>query len=145
MVMDAARHTTGLATGNATFMGPQGTLTVKSSDFVKMVNNFPTANLSASRFQNWWNYSNAAFGLLGKVVESATGTTFAKFLQQTILTPLGMTQTIVTKADLQRNDNVAYPYYAKSDGGWGRVPSGITTDEYTPVLDGFHGHALLCQ
>lgn len=131
---DTARHTTGLATRNATFIGPQGKLTVKSSDFLKMINNFPTANSLAQRFRNLWNYSNAAFGLLAKVVESVTGTTFAKFLQQTILTPLGITQTTVTRADLECNDNVTHPFYAKSDGGWGRIPSGITTDEHAPVL-----------
>jgi CubicO group peptidase (beta-lactamase class C family) len=40
-----------------------------------------------------WAYSNWGYTLLGAIIEKASGTTYAEFLQQAFFTPLGMTHT----------------------------------------------------
>jgi CubicO group peptidase (beta-lactamase class C family) len=40
-----------------------------------------------------WKYSNSGYTLLGYVIERAAGTSYAAFLQQQILGPLGLTET----------------------------------------------------
>src|SRR5580704_4160684 len=37
-----------------------------------------------------WSYSNSGYALLGYVIEKASGTTYEKFVQENIFTPLGM-------------------------------------------------------
>lgn len=40
-----------------------------------------------------WAYSNASINILGRIVEVVSGTPYAEFMQQRLLTPLGMTDT----------------------------------------------------
>lgn len=69
-LLDAGRRSTGLANPNAVFMGPEGTFSNSAEDHVEMLNALSTSNQSGERFQNWWNYSNAAFGVLAQVAEA---------------------------------------------------------------------------
>ena len=41
-----------------------------------------------------WNYSHTDYVILGLALEKITGRPFAEFLQDTVLTPLGLTQTV---------------------------------------------------
>jgi D-alanyl-D-alanine carboxypeptidase len=45
--------------------------------------------------QTGWNYSNSGFFLLGAVIEKVSGQSYAEFLEQNVLTPLGLKDTRV--------------------------------------------------
>lgn len=47
-----------------------------------------------------WSYNNTGYYLLGWIVEKASGTDFAKFLEDRILAPVGMSQTRPTNPNL---------------------------------------------
>jgi CubicO group peptidase (beta-lactamase class C family) len=55
-----------------------------------------------------WSYSNTGFIILGRVVETACGQSFAQFLQKRILSPLQLTNT--TMAAGLKGKNVAQGY-----------------------------------
>jgi CubicO group peptidase (beta-lactamase class C family) len=133
-IRDACRHSTGLANPNAVFLGPQGITTVKAEDHIAMVNCLPTSNSSGQRFNSWWYYSNAAFGLLSQVIEAASSTQFAAFLQQRLCKPLGLSQTLLSETSVQSNPNVAHPYVQKQDGSWSRIRTEVTSEKHAPVL-----------
>ncbi|KAI1278165.1 beta-lactamase/transpeptidase-like protein [Xylaria sp. FL0933] len=133
-IADICRHSTGLANGNAIFMGPRGTTVVKGEDHMAMVNLLPTSNDHGQRFNDWWYYSNAAFGLLADVIEKRSGALFATFLKDRICSPLGLTQTLLTEADVMRNTNVARPYVQRTDGTWAEIDNEYTTEKHGPVL-----------
>jgi D-alanyl-D-alanine carboxypeptidase len=46
-----------------------------------------------------WGYSNTNYSLLAMIIEEVTGQSYASFLTQTIITPLGLTNTIAHPAD----------------------------------------------
>jgi CubicO group peptidase (beta-lactamase class C family) len=67
-----------------------------------------------------WRYSsNAAFDVLGDVVEVASGRTFDQFLRERIFEPLGMRDTFFVLPEDRRSRLV--PKYQWSDGKWKRV------------------------
>ncbi|KAI1123622.1 beta-lactamase/transpeptidase-like protein [Nemania abortiva] len=133
-IADLCRNSTGLANPNAIFLGPRGTTVVKGEDHITMVNKLPTSNEHGQRFNNWWYYSNAAFGLLADVVKKSSGAQFATFLKDRVCSPLGLSQTLLTEADVVRNTNVAHPYVQRIDGTWARIDNEYTTEKYGPVL-----------
>lgn len=133
-IADLCCHSTGLANGNAIYMGPGGTTVVKGEDHIDMVNQLPTSNKHGQRFDHWWYYSNAAFGLLADVIEKSSGSQFATFLKDRLCNPLGLTQTLLTEADVKCNTNIAYPYVQRTDGAWARIENEYTTEKYGPVL-----------
>ncbi|UOQ97408.1 serine hydrolase [Hymenobacter sp. 5317J-9] len=62
-------------------------------------------------FRQTYGYSNYGFLAAGEVIPAATGgTTWQDFVQQRILTPLGMTNTYPTSAGASQRANVAQPY-----------------------------------
>ena len=46
-----------------------------------------------------WGYSNTNYSLLAMIIEEVTGQSYASFLQQTIITPLNLTNTLVHPSD----------------------------------------------
>ncbi|KAI0812220.1 beta-lactamase/transpeptidase-like protein [Xylaria sp. FL0064] len=133
-IADICRHSTGIANGNAIFMGPRGTTVVKGEDHMAMVNLLPTSNAHGQRFNDWWYYSNATFGLLADVIAKRSGAQFATFLKDRLCSPLGLTQTLLTEADVMRNINVARPYVQRPDGTWAKIDNEYTTEKHGPVL-----------
>jgi CubicO group peptidase (beta-lactamase class C family) len=133
-IMDACRHSTGLANPVAVMVAPGNAINVTDEDYVAMVNALPTSNASGQRYVNWWYYSNAAFGLMAKVVEAVSNTAFPTFLRERILGPLAMKQTLLTRAEMEHNSNVARNYVQMNDGSWSRI-----ADDFAPETS----HALL--
>ncbi|KAL4745235.1 hypothetical protein BDW72DRAFT_186962 [Aspergillus terricola var. indicus] len=131
-IIDACRHTTGLA--NILFQGPNGALVHRAEDHIAMVNALPTSSEDGQRFRECWNYSSGAFGLLALIVEAVTGMSYSKFLQQRILQPLGLKQTLVSEADVTKNENLAHPYVRMADGKWSKITNRTTTEHHSPVL-----------
>ncbi|MFZ0534301.1 MAG: serine hydrolase domain-containing protein [Anaerolineales bacterium] len=50
-----------------------------------------------------WEYSNYNFNLLGLIVETVSGETYADYLQNQVLKPLGMTHTFTFKAEAKQH------------------------------------------
>ena len=61
-------------------------------------------------FRQDYGYCNSAFLVAGQVLEKVTGQTWETYVQSTILTPLGMTNTYMNTAGLAQRSNVAAPY-----------------------------------
>lgn len=61
-----------------------------------------------SSFRTRFGYSNLMFIAAGKVIEKASGMSWADFIQKRILTPLGMDRTTLSVKDLK--DNYALPH-----------------------------------
>lgn len=121
MIVDAYRHTTGLANPNAVFFGPQNTLTIKEEDHVALLNALPTSNDSGQRFNSRWYYSNATFGVLSNVIKTGSGMHFCEFIRQRLCQPLAMEQTLVARAEVLSNNNIAHPYVQMEDGHWAKT------------------------
>ncbi|MGH2552399.1 MAG: serine hydrolase domain-containing protein, partial [Chitinophagaceae bacterium] len=61
-------------------------------------------------FRQDYGYCNAAFLVAGQILEKVTGTSWEKYVQDNILTPMGMTNTYMNTAGLSNRKNVASPY-----------------------------------
>ncbi len=61
------------------------------------------------------SYSNDCFGLLGSIIEKASGDTYEDYLQNYILKPLGMEHTTTRIDKLEKFDEVTRLYYKDSD------------------------------
>ena len=78
-----------------------------------------------------FSYSNEAFGLLGAVIERASGRTYEGYLDEAILRPLGMRSTTFDNGIMLRCPDVTTPYTLVSTRGrrrlvpsklWGEAP-----------------------
>ncbi|EFH85791.1 serine hydrolase [Ktedonobacter racemifer] len=61
-------------------------------------------------FRTTWQYNNAMYSLAGYLIEVVTGQTWEAFVQQRILSPLGMTNTYSSVRDMQQMADFALPY-----------------------------------
>ncbi len=57
-----------------------------------------------------YEYQNAAFSVVEKVMEKETGKTFETLLKERLFIPAGMKYASSTYADIKQNDNVALPH-----------------------------------
>ncbi|MFI5418719.1 MAG: serine hydrolase domain-containing protein [Candidatus Lutacidiplasmatales archaeon] len=86
----------------------------------------------------WFSYSNEAFGLLGAVIERASGRTFESCLEEEILRPAGMRSTTFDSGIMYRYPEVTTLYSPKPTGARHRlVPSQVWGD--APCLRGCGG------
>jgi CubicO group peptidase (beta-lactamase class C family) len=73
-----------------------------------------------------YRYSNSAYALLALIVEARSGQTFARFLQDNLFRPLGMSRTLAYEQGLSTVPNRAYGY--SPDGpGWKRTDQSLTS------------------
>ncbi|MEO6613475.1 MAG: serine hydrolase [Chitinophagaceae bacterium] len=61
-------------------------------------------------FRQDYGYCNSGFLVAGQVLEKVTGQSWESYVQQNILTPLGMTNTYMNTAGLGQRTNVAVPH-----------------------------------
>lgn len=61
-------------------------------------------------FRQDYGYCNSAFLVAGRILEKVTGTTWEKYIEDNILTPLGMKNTYMNTAGLEMRSNVAQPH-----------------------------------
>jgi D-alanyl-D-alanine carboxypeptidase len=66
------------------------------------------------------SYSNAAYTLLGLLIESVTSMTYAEYLQQQILQPLGLASTRLVEDNIIPNFATGYTWIGGDDGTWRR-------------------------
>lgn len=60
-------------------------------------------------------YNNLMFAGVGRIIELKSGKTWEQFVRERILTPLDMTSTVYTIADMTRNPDHGVPYREKRD------------------------------
>lgn len=63
-----------------------------------------------------WAYANEGYALLGLIIERVSGKTYAEFLRDEILLPLGMDRTFLDRSDVEADEDVAVPYVLPHDG-----------------------------
>jgi CubicO group peptidase (beta-lactamase class C family) len=61
-------------------------------------------------FRQDYGYCNSAFLVAGQILEKVTGQSWETYVQNNILTPLGMTNTYMNTAGLSKRSNVAQPH-----------------------------------
>ncbi|KAI0839448.1 beta-lactamase/transpeptidase-like protein [Hypoxylon sp. FL0890] len=133
---DFLRHSGGLANPVVTLLGPQGKVLVPEEDFIHVLNDTPTGNEQFGSYYNrTWEYSNVSHGLMALIIERLSGDRYADFIDEEILKPLGMNDTVVYKSRLSADNNIAHSYVRLSDGSWYKQPDHEWTNEHnTPVL-----------
>lgn len=75
-----------------------------------------------------YSYSNLGFALLGQALAVRTGTAYPELLQERVLAPLGMTQTVAAPADLPAGRAVERGPDGRTSTPWsstGMTPAGI--------------------
>jgi len=75
-----------------------------------------------SRFR----YSNSGYALLALIVEARSGQTFARFLDERIFAPLGMTQTLAYEQGVSAVPHRAFGHSLKSNA-WQRTDQSLTS------------------
>lgn len=75
-------------------------------------------------------YANVNYSLLGKIIESVSGSTYENYISEKVFNPLGMTRSAATYEDSVKNGLIdgytnyfginvkSKPHYPKSDGDW---------------------------
>jgi CubicO group peptidase (beta-lactamase class C family) len=61
-------------------------------------------------FRQDYGYCNSAYLVAGQILEKVTGLTWENYVQENMLTPLGMTNTYMNTAGLAQRNNVAQPH-----------------------------------
>lgn len=64
----------------------------------------------SGEFRQDYGYCNSAFLVAGRILEKVTGNTWEKYVEENILSPLGMSNTWMNTANLAARDNVAQPH-----------------------------------
>lgn len=64
----------------------------------------------SGEFRQDYGYCNAGFLVAGEILTKVTGQSWEDYVQQNILSPLGMTNTYMNTAGLSSRFNVAYPH-----------------------------------
>jgi CubicO group peptidase (beta-lactamase class C family) len=62
-----------------------------------------------------WYYLNEGYSLLGAIIEQISGQTFAAYVTDHILHPLGMTRSFFDRASVEADPDRAVPYVVKGD------------------------------
>lgn len=110
-IRDLLTHRSGLGTFSGDLLWYETTFTTDETlrrvRFLKPTNGFRAS----------YGYQNLMFTAAGRIVEKVTGKSWAEFVRERILTPLGMTNTRTSIRDFKPGDNVAMPH--NESGGKG--------------------------
>lgn len=68
----------------------------------------------ATHLEDPFFYYNSGFTVLGGVIENLTGKTYAEYVADEILDPLGMDRSTFTRADFEAEDDTMTPYYKEN-------------------------------
>ncbi|TDH24673.1 serine hydrolase [Segetibacter sp. 3557_3] len=74
------------------------------------------------QFRQDYGYSNSAFVAAGEIIPVVTGKSWSNYVQETILTPLGMTNTYPVIAGIENRRNVSKPYTSAFTGVLTELP-----------------------
>jgi CubicO group peptidase (beta-lactamase class C family) len=73
-------------------------------------------------FRQDFGYCNSCFLTAGQVIPKVTGSQWEQFVQDTILTPLNMNETMVLSTGIAQKENVAIPYTTSYTGTLQQIP-----------------------
>jgi CubicO group peptidase (beta-lactamase class C family) len=102
---DLVSHRAGLGLGAGDLLWWPGT-DVSRAEIVAAIRHLKPASSMRSRYA----YNNAMFVVAGEVVAAVSGASWDAFVQQRILSPLGMTRTATGASVLSTDRNVAAPH-----------------------------------
>lgn len=127
-IADLLGHRTGLQKADPMWLGAGGELLFDRDQTITAFN----ALRPQAGFRSQFCYNNIAYGVLGETIAKITGQPYHVYLQETILRPLGMARTIVTKdSGLPENSSLAYstldngePYNVPLPGSSGSAAMG---------------------
>lgn len=104
-IADLPGHRTGLQKADNPWLGSDGELLLDKDQTLAFFSQLkPQAT-----FRSGFFYNNIACVVLGEIVSKVSGLPYHLYLQEHILTPLGMTRTLVTKdGDLPDSVSLAY-------------------------------------
>lgn len=74
------------------------------------------------RFRQDYGYCNSCFLAAGEVIPKVTGTSWEQYIHDSLVAPVGMTQTLVSSNNLAQHQNIAVPYTNLYTGTLKRVP-----------------------
>lgn len=108
-VRDLLCHRAGLGTFSGDVMWYKSELSAE--EVIKRAKNLPPAY----DFRAGYGYSNLMFITAGEVIRAVTGKTWAEFVQEKIINPLGMSRTQTSVTPLAKMTNVATPHKPDND------------------------------
>lgn len=73
-------------------------------------------------FRQGYGYCNSCFLTAGEVIPVVTGQSWENYVQDSLVAPIGMSQTIVLSNNLEKRQNIAAPYTNNFVGNLTRVP-----------------------
>jgi len=120
--IDLMRHLSGTAEIGRLCLGPNGSILVDEDELLPLLNVMSTSNSKGQRFNREWSYNNVAYGIVSQVIESITGERFDQFVKEKILQSLGMTRTVLNRADIATDTNVATPCVPLINGQFAQLP-----------------------
>ena len=121
---DILSHRSGAAGLDPLVQGLHSQMALDKGHGMKLVNALPVQGT----FRASYVYNNVMYGIAGKIIEKLAGVdSWAEFVDERILVPLGMQDTTASDIDLKSN-NVAIPYTINRDGSLFQEPA--------PVLSG---------
>ena len=123
-IIDALSHATGLKDVSSLYLGVDGsTLFPNGPRTVRTINNLP---ITQGEFRKVWRYNGLMYGLIGLVIEKASGKSYDEFLETRILSPMGLHSTSTVFSDRARvmlqQDQTATPYIVLADGSVKDIP-----------------------
>ncbi|RYP70452.1 hypothetical protein DL769_004962 [Monosporascus sp. CRB-8-3] len=131
-IRDALSHTTGLGRPQTLVWGPNGSVTVDESSYVRFLNqSFVKDDEEPRSSRKQYYYSSQAYAVVALAVQNASGRRFSDFLQERIFKPLGMQNTITDAYDLEACHNRAHGYAKLRDQSYVK----IDTDSFTNSND----------
>ncbi|KAH6611776.1 beta-lactamase/transpeptidase-like protein [Chaetomium sp. MPI-SDFR-AT-0129] len=127
-IADLLGHRTGLQKADPLWLGAGGELLFERDQTIMAFN----ALRPQAGFRSQFCYNNIAYGVLGEIIAKITGQPYHTYLQETILSPLGMMRTVVTEDNgLPKNSPLAYstldngkPYNVPLPGSSGSTAMG---------------------
>ena len=104
-------------------MPPDTAVPLRDADVLRLLENQDRTYFAAGTS---YRYSNSGYALLALVVGKASGMDFARFLQQRVFAPLGMTRTVAFEDGVSTVPDRAFGY-SDIDGRWQRTDQSLTS------------------
>ena len=111
---------------NAHVQGQPSIPLASADDLLTFVND--AADWVLNRPGEAWYYLNEGYGLLGAIIEQLSGQSFAAYVTDHILHPLGMTRSFFDRASVEADPDAATAYVLTSTGE--RYPGGYTYNPF---------------
>nr|POE77995.1 protein flp [Quercus suber] len=116
-ITDLLAHRTGLAKSDNLWLSTENNVLIDESNATTFINSQPRTR----SFRGQFAYSNVAYDLAGKVIESLSKESYSDFVQSHIFDPLGMVRTYLKTPSIDV-ENVSKCYNTLDDGSPACIP-----------------------